>query len=348
MQQPNSEAVGHEGFVLRKRNMQQPNSEAVDEGDEGRRTAPNDAVWEGTCEKVKNLLLLPYVPQGSERWHELRKGMLTSSDISTALDVNPYCSSKALFRQKTNKLSIDKLFRGNYATRWGHKYEPMARREYEKRTGEFVYAFSLVAHPRYPWLGGSCDGVTASGRLLEIKCPTSRIITHDIPRYYVPQVQTLLEVLDLEVCDFVQFKPENHNGRGAPMEYDRLVIKRDRQWFAQNFPALEDFWKMVVEERALEDAYQRAAVVFLQRLVRVEISKRKLELARADLRKVFKEVRRPARDLSRRRKPNPNKPRSPVVPEEASGFAFDFSGGGPVRASRSCPRGPCRGIPSRS
>ena len=63
-------------------------------------------------------------------------------------------------------------------------------------------------------LSASPDGIVDSesenkdyiGRMLEIKCPTSRDITGFIPEYYHAQVQGQLEVCDLEYCDFVECK----------------------------------------------------------------------------------------------------------------------------------------------
>lgn len=36
--------------------------------------------------------------------------------------------------------------------------------------GEVAWEVGLVVHPDLPWLGASPDGVTNTGRLIEIKC----------------------------------------------------------------------------------------------------------------------------------------------------------------------------------
>lgn len=64
------------------------------------------------------------------------------------------------------------------------------------------------------------------------------IIPGEIPGHYLPQVQILMEVFDLDVCDFVQYRPE-----GA-FEREQLVvleIKRDREWFANALPVMKQF-----------------------------------------------------------------------------------------------------------
>eukprot|EP00741_Cyanophora_paradoxa_P001443 tig00000492_g1395.t1 len=91
----------------------------------------------------------------------------------------------------------------------GQRYEAEAAAEYESRSGQICLQFGLISHPdpELAWLGGSPDRVTLAGRLVEIKCPYKRAITHQCPKHYYGQVQILLECLDLEVCDFVQYRP---------------------------------------------------------------------------------------------------------------------------------------------
>ena len=74
-----------------------------------------------------------------------------------------------------------------------------------------------------------------------------RQITHDVPAYYRPQVQILMAVLDLEACDFVQYKP---GSAWVDAEYDCVVIPRDRQWFADQLPVMRAFWDDVLVARA--------------------------------------------------------------------------------------------------
>ena len=70
-----------------------------------------------------------------------------------------------------------------------------------------------IEHPNLPWLGVSPDGITDDGIMLEIKCPSSRQITGEIPSYYWCQVQQQLECLDLDECDFIQCNIERYGGR---------------------------------------------------------------------------------------------------------------------------------------
>jgi putative phage-type endonuclease len=188
---------------------------------------------------VQKLLEKQYADQKSDEWLKLRGTMLTASDVATALGDNPYEKPSSLILKKCG---VPSEFKGNDATRHGEKYESVARDLYCEKTGEVAHELGLVQHPEIKWLGGSADGVTESGRLIEIKCPVSRKIENKVPKHYLPQIQILLEVLNLDECDFIQYRPE-------PLEYQVTTIKRDRDWFAERLPKLQAFWDEVIYKR---------------------------------------------------------------------------------------------------
>ena len=186
----------------------------------------------------KQLLLIPRVEQRTPAWYDMRKGMITASSAASLLirddtcdpyieefnlqDVfkkdgkccNPYSSKREYMLRKFGERS----FKGNSATRWGTKYEPVATQIYERWSSsdipiedyswshikDLIIEFGLIPHPKYPWLGASPDGITEKGVMLEIKCPVSRAITGIPPLYYWIQMQLQLEVCDLERCDFIE------------------------------------------------------------------------------------------------------------------------------------------------
>lgn len=116
---------------------------------------------------VKALLLRENTAQRTAEWYKLRKGMLTASDVATALGQNPYKSRAVLLRDKC--CPDDRTSGDSTATRWGNQYEDEAIALYSERTGRRVLAFGLFQSLEYPWLGGSPDGVTTDGLLIEIK-----------------------------------------------------------------------------------------------------------------------------------------------------------------------------------
>lgn len=53
-------------------------------------------------------------------------------------------------------------------------------------TRDFTVAHEIGLHPHpvYNWLGGSPDGITESGKLLEIKCPMMRAIKDEVRTFH--------------------------------------------------------------------------------------------------------------------------------------------------------------------
>lgn len=151
-------------------------------------------------EFVQDMLSRRNIPQRTPRWYETRGRMLTASDVAAAIGVNKYTSRAQLLKRKTEGSS----FSGNAATAWGQKYEDVAIAEYERRTGEVVHDCGLFVHEGLAWLGGSPDGLTNSGKLIEVKCPYKRPLENFVPAHYMPQVQTCLEICNVEQCDFIQ------------------------------------------------------------------------------------------------------------------------------------------------
>ena len=196
-------------------------------------------------ETVRLLLEAEYAPQRSEEWLRLRENMLTASDAATALGTNPYEKPTDLILKKCGH----KKFDGNQATLHGNKYEEEARDIYCARYNEVAHEIGLKQHPEHPWLGGSPDGITESGKLLEIKCPLKREIKAEVPVYYMPQLQLLMDILDLEECDFIQYKPSEITWP-RPAEFVVVHVARDRQWFQDSLPVMKALWDRVILHRA--------------------------------------------------------------------------------------------------
>jgi putative phage-type endonuclease len=213
--------------------------------------------------KVVELLGRTYADQRSPEWLALRETMLTASDVASALGHNRYERPDDLLRKKVLKTA----WAGNAATAHGTLLEPVARDLYDERCGKKSHEIGLVQHPKYPFLGGSADGVTEDGILLEIKCPLTRKIEDKVPKHYLPQIQLLLEILDFENCDFVQYRPAGkayvptkgpYNEHGLPpvhAEVDQPEIfmvtrvTRDREWFAKHLETMQKFWDGVLRAR---------------------------------------------------------------------------------------------------
>ena len=219
--------------------------------------------------RARELLAAEYAEQRSQEWLDLRDQMITASDVASAIGDNHYETPDAFIKKKVLKTK----WAGNAATEHGTLLEPLVRDLYDQRTGRKSHEIGLVQHRQYPWLGASPDGVTEDGLLIEIKCPLTRKIEAKVPKHYWPQVQLQLEITDLEECDFIQYRPGktkreciecracnlgvfgcdceyvNVPDPAHPEEFVVTRIKRDREWFQKNLPAMRAAWDRICEGR---------------------------------------------------------------------------------------------------
>lgn len=189
--------------------------------------------------------------QKGEVWLQRRQHMLTASAVATALDMNPYETRDGLIKQYAGVGRPS--FTGNVATRHGELHEDNAVEVFERQTGKQVLCFGLMPYfsRNYLYLGGSVDGITACGELLEVKCPYRRKPTGVVPAYYLPQVQSLMCGLDLNVANFVEYVPES---TWVPQYFAITVVPRDNAFLTRNYAYLREFWYRVCMCRLGADA----------------------------------------------------------------------------------------------
>jgi putative phage-type endonuclease len=186
---------------------------------------------------VEALLTRQQWAQRTPEWYEVRRSLLTASDAAAALGIKPFASYAGCPKADLLKKKLDNLPFSNIYTQHGQKYEDEARDLMAEQLGETVLDFGLLVHPTETWLAASPDGVTTSGKLVEIKCPLRRkIIPGHVPEHYLPQVQVQMFVCGIDSTLFVQYKP-------APDKFmDITVVERDPAWIERNLPALRSFY----------------------------------------------------------------------------------------------------------
>ena len=159
-------------------------------------------------EQVIRLKKIKQPEQKTEGWYLMRENKITASDIATAIDESKYQRDYILMKKKATR---DRTFISSRAMSWGIKYEDVAIKIYELRNSTKVIEYGCIPHPVHDWIGASPDGITDDGVMLEIKCPSSRKITGETPHHYWCQVQTQLEVCELDRCDFLECKFEEYS-----------------------------------------------------------------------------------------------------------------------------------------
>ena len=152
------------------------------------------------------------IVQGTEQWHELRRGKFTASTISK------------LFMGKTTQGYNDAIYKvaverltgkspESYSNKWmerGIEMEPQARMAYEIETLTLVEEVGFIEMDE--WVGCSPDGLVGDG-MIQIKCPAYNthvgyLITEEIPKDYYAQMQMELWVSGRKWNDFVSYHPD--------------------------------------------------------------------------------------------------------------------------------------------
>ena len=196
--------------------------------------------------RVELLLKIPQYEQRTPEWYKQRLSALTASDVPTVLGDNKYKSEWQLL---LDKCGHGKPFTGNNATRWGNHYEDIAIEKYSEIKNKKVLSFGLIIHPEHNWLGGSPDGITTDGILLEVKCPLSRKIIHgSVPEHYLAQVLLNMEICNLDLAHFIEFVPGKSDN---DFEINIVEVKRNPEWFQESLPKLKGFWDSVVKYRKI-------------------------------------------------------------------------------------------------
>jgi len=210
---------------------------------------PDDVRIDELHPAVASLFQRKQWEQRTPEWYEIRKGLMTASDAAGALGIPPFASFKGCPREELLNKKLNNAPVLGMALEHGVKYETEAAEHAMKILKTRMFEFGLLVHDKFPWLAASPDGVTIDGYAVEIKCPLRRkIVPGEVPHHYVPQIQTQMEVCDLDACYFIQYKPGFMTEDGDPY-VDITVVQRDREWFAKNKDTLHSFWEELMSGR---------------------------------------------------------------------------------------------------
>jgi hypothetical protein len=163
-------------------------------------------------EKACALLECHNVEQRSEAWYRETMDLLTASELGTIFKSprvrGQLVLAKTVVHEHRPSGPVDSSFMTPFD--WGIRFEPVVKQLYEARYGAVVADIGRLRHPTLARCAASPDGIVTSGpragRLIEIKCPVSRVPDDRVPDDYYAQIQQQLEVCDLEICDYVEAK----------------------------------------------------------------------------------------------------------------------------------------------
>lgn len=154
--------------------------------------------------EVKKLVRLPQVEQRSEEWYQMRWNMITASDLAQCLGHGKFGTQRDFYIKKCDITTSRASLPDSAPLVWGIKYEPVAARIYEQKHKTKLLEFGLIQHPKYPFIGASPDGITTNGIMVEIKCPYARKAKPEVPTQYFYQIQSQLDVCNLDECDYFE------------------------------------------------------------------------------------------------------------------------------------------------
>lgn len=175
------------------------------------------------------------VEQGSDEWHELRRGIVTASTIGALITPKTVKVSKAQTGlTKLTELAAERIterFEEPITSRdmeRGHFYEPYARDEYAKHKGVEVREVGfMVRTVDGHKIGYSPDGLIQDDGLCEFKSRKQRIqvqhiLAGEVPAENMAQLQTGLFVSQRDWIDYGSYST------GMPMMIIR--VESDSRW----------------------------------------------------------------------------------------------------------------------
>jgi len=174
------------------------------------------------------------VPQGSDEWFELRRGIVTASVmgrlVTPTLKVASNETSRTLARLLTAERitgRIEPTFTSDAMMR-GHMDEPLARNLYSELHAPATEVGFMERNVNTARLGYSPDGLVGDDGLIEVKSAEpkiqlDRILGAPVEHGHMAQMQTGMFVSGREWCDYLSYCG------GMPMWRQR--VEASDEWF---------------------------------------------------------------------------------------------------------------------
>ncbi len=181
---------------------------------------------------VDSILNRPQIPQRTMEWYEQAQKLLTASEFSKLYgSEREYANlvlSKAFPQPIANvnpKFAAPTQEMNSFD--WGIRFEPVVKNTFSKHWSVDIVDSGRIVHPNDAKVAASPDGILRhcnqnpekTARLLEIKCPISRVINDTIPFEYWCQMQIQMEVADIDECEYLEVKIESKTAR--QLEYKK-------------------------------------------------------------------------------------------------------------------------------
>jgi hypothetical protein len=208
-----------------------------------------------------SLHVLPDLIQGTEEWHDQRRGIVTASVVGRLLTPTLEVAANEVSRGLTATLAAERITGYTDPTyvnddMWrGVEDEPRAREKYSERYAEAVECGFMIRDLRDEWgfvIGYSPDGLVGDDGLIEVKSRRQKkhlqtILADEVPPENMAQLQCGLLVSGRKWIDYVSYC-------GGMSLYVKRV-EPDEQWFDAILAAVDAF---EVNVWAMQAAYKKA------------------------------------------------------------------------------------------
>lgn len=202
------------------------------------------------------------IVQGTDEWLQLRRGIITASEIKTLVTPTGKLANNDTSRKYLHQILAERVYDGSEASfcnddmMRGHLLEPFARSIYAEHFAPVEQCGFIVRDYGSYRIGYSPDGLVGDDGLIEIKSRLAKhhiasLLAGDVPAEHLPQIQGGLAVSGRAWCDFVSYTP------GLP--FYRCRVHRDDALIATLEAAAE---AAEIELQRLHEAYQQAAAQY--------------------------------------------------------------------------------------
>lgn len=206
------------------------------------------------------------VGQNNNKWKVTRRNLLTAANFGKICRMRETTTCATYVKSILYSHSVNAL-----ATRYGKRYEPIARGTLEAKLGRTIYPCGLIIDPEIPGLGASPDGIIDEDTLVEIKYLYSAkrysiedAISKKLPAVYkifkngditkvnkrheyYYQMQGQLHIVNRKYCEFLLWTPHSNV---------HLTIKRDDNfWKTKMEPLLIEFYNNCLVPEIIDPQY---------------------------------------------------------------------------------------------
>lgn len=158
----------------------------------------------------------PNLIQGEQAWMDIRRGLITASEMSKVLTPTLKIADNADTRSHVYELAAQKITGHTEPTYFGDEMlrgvneEPLARQLYHDNFAPVTECGFITNDDHGFTIGYSPDGLIGDDGLIEIKSRRAKfqvqsIVEGEVPKEHVLQIQTGLLVTGRKWCDYVSY-----------------------------------------------------------------------------------------------------------------------------------------------